>query len=322
VVEYLYDYQNRLVKRTQDKTETHFVHDDWQIILQFENKEIQPTHRYLWGTKQDELICDNNNWTLGDHLNTVRDIVKSDGTVVSHLEYNAFGKLISETKNDSFFVGYTGKLFDKVSNLQWNINRWYDSNVGKWINEDPIGFRGMDINLFRYLLNVTTINVDVNGLAPACCKSVAPTYFCCNMASGFEQNFVIWGMASPWDCVRDMLTDVWWIDVLVGTIEGSAVLTLDYILSKARSRFAGIYTLTELLAIESILTVAFRQCLSWRCKHPKLAPCSCITPGYIADTWQCTCAVGSMILNDAYKEFYQTNVPSGTNFVNDMQLRW
>jgi RHS repeat-associated protein len=164
LIEYIYDYQNRLVKRSQDnKTETHFVHDGWQIILQFDNKEIKPPHRYLWGTKQDELICDNNNWTLADHLNTIRDIVKSDGATVTHLEYNAFGKVISETKNDNVSFAYTGKLFDKSSNLQWNINRWYDSNVGKWVSEDPIGFKASDMNLNRYVQNMVLFYADPSG---------------------------------------------------------------------------------------------------------------------------------------------------------------
>ncbi|MDR2171370.1 MAG: hypothetical protein LBP59_14605, partial [Planctomycetaceae bacterium] len=88
-IEYIYDHQNRLVKRTDNQNTTTFIHDDWQIILQFDNKESKPTNRYLWGTKQDELICNNNNWTLNDHLNTIRDIIKPDGNVASHLEYNA-----------------------------------------------------------------------------------------------------------------------------------------------------------------------------------------------------------------------------------------
>jgi RHS repeat-associated protein len=117
------------------------------------------------GTKQDELLCDNENWTLGDHLNTIRDIVKSDGTVVDHLEYNSFGKLISVTKNpDSTFFAYTGKLTDKNSDLQWNINRWYDSEVGRWMSEDPIGFESNDTNIYRYVNNLPLLLIDVYGL--------------------------------------------------------------------------------------------------------------------------------------------------------------
>jgi RHS repeat-associated protein len=164
-IEYVYDYLNRLVKRTQDKNETHFIHDGWQIILQFDNKNLKPTHRYLWGNKQDELLCDNDNWTLGDHLNTIRDIVKSDGTVANHFDYNSFGKLISVTKNtDSTFFAYTGKLFDKTSELQWNINRWYDPNVGRWMSEDPIGFEGRDVNKYRYTRNCYLNSNDPLGL--------------------------------------------------------------------------------------------------------------------------------------------------------------
>jgi RHS repeat-associated protein len=162
----LYDYQNRLVKRTENKTaQQYFIHDNWQIVLQFDNKNLNPTHRYLWGTRQDELLCDNNNWTLGDHLNTIRDIVKSDGKVADHLGYNSFGKLISVTKNpDSTFFADTGKLTDKSSDLQWNINRWYDSNVGRWMSEDPIGFANHNINFYRYAINDPIIVIDKMGL--------------------------------------------------------------------------------------------------------------------------------------------------------------
>ncbi|MDR1480114.1 MAG: hypothetical protein LBJ00_14355, partial [Planctomycetaceae bacterium] len=163
-IEYLYDYQNRLVKRTENITnQQYFIHDDWQIVLQFDNKNQEPTHRYLWGTKQDKLICDNDNWTLGDHLNSIRDIVKSDGNVVAYLEYNSFGKLISEIKSDLPFFAYTGKLTDKASDLQWNINRWYDSNVGKWVSEDPIGFKGSDANLYCYVHKLAAYSFDPSG---------------------------------------------------------------------------------------------------------------------------------------------------------------
>ncbi|MDR2168946.1 MAG: RHS repeat-associated core domain-containing protein, partial [Planctomycetaceae bacterium] len=142
--------------------------------------EPKPTNRYLWGTKQDELICNNNNWTLNDHLNTIRDIVKSDGNVESHLEYNAFGKLISETKNDQLLFAYTGKLFDKSSDLQWNINRWYNSNAGRWVSEDPIKFQSGDKNLYRFLLNMPLWAVDFYGYKPK--VTVLPSQECilCN----------------------------------------------------------------------------------------------------------------------------------------------
>jgi RHS repeat-associated protein len=159
-VEYVYDYQNRLVKRTVDKDVTVFIHDGWHIVRQLENGK--PTHRYLWGTKQDELLCDNDSWTLGDHLNTIRDVVKSNGNVIAHYDYNAFGKRLPPAQ-DSLSFAYTGKLTDAITELQWNINRWYDANIGSWLSSDPIGFHSNDANLYRYVQNMSMMNKDPNG---------------------------------------------------------------------------------------------------------------------------------------------------------------
>jgi hypothetical protein len=52
--------------------------------------------------------------------------------------------------------------------LQWNINRWYDSKVGRWMSEDPIGFEGVDRNLYRYVHGVLLAKIDVFGLYEDC----------------------------------------------------------------------------------------------------------------------------------------------------------
>ncbi len=140
-----------------------FVHDGWQIVMALQNGEVK--NRYLWGAKQDELLACDDEWMLGDHLNTVRDVVKSDGSVVKHLEYNAFGELQGESVDEELAFRYTGKMFDSATGLQWNINRWYDPSVGRWISEDPIGFEGGDANLSRYVGNEVVARFDMLGLA-------------------------------------------------------------------------------------------------------------------------------------------------------------
>jgi RHS repeat-associated protein len=122
-------------------------------------------HRYLWGAMQDELLAMDDDWTLRDHLNTVRKVMNAKGKVISNLEYNAFGRLISTTGEKPLFR-YTGKMFDDATGLQWNINRWYDANVGRWISEDPIGFEAEDANLCRYVFNALTTQTDPFGEVP------------------------------------------------------------------------------------------------------------------------------------------------------------
>jgi len=109
-------------------------------------------------------------WTLTDHLNTVRDIAKYNPqtgatTVVNHLAYDAFGRVTSESNPavDSLFL-FTARPFDADTGLQNNLNRWYDASVGRWLSEDPIGFAGGDGNLYRYVGNGVVTNTDAFGV--------------------------------------------------------------------------------------------------------------------------------------------------------------
>jgi len=41
--------------------------------------------RNLWGAKQDELIATDEQFTLCDHLGSVRDVVGANGKVLNHI---------------------------------------------------------------------------------------------------------------------------------------------------------------------------------------------------------------------------------------------
>jgi len=155
---YSYDYRNRMTRRNSEFV----IHDGWQIVLTLDTKG-NVKNRNLWGEKQDELISTNNQFALCDHLGSVRDVADSKGKVVEHVEYNAFGKVTKQTGTSDCMFGYTGKMFDDATGLQWNINRWYDCNVGRWISEDPIGFEAADENLYRYVSNNSVLFSDNFG---------------------------------------------------------------------------------------------------------------------------------------------------------------
>jgi len=143
---YSYDYLNRMIRRNSEFV----VHDGWQIVLTLDTKG-NVKNRNLWGTNQDELIATNGQFALCDHLGSVRDVVDASGKVLGHVEYNAFGKVVRQTGKSSSIFGYTGKMFDDATGLQWNIDRWYDAKVGRWVSEDPIGFVG-GTTLSRYVV--------------------------------------------------------------------------------------------------------------------------------------------------------------------------
>ena len=108
----------------------------------------------------------------------MRDLVDSGGTLRKHASYDAFGNVqgeqffdassneLSSTDTNAVdtLFGYTGRPYDAETDLQNNLHRWYDSEVGRWISQDPIGFAAGDGNLYRYVGNGPTTSGDPSGL--------------------------------------------------------------------------------------------------------------------------------------------------------------
>ena len=186
-VDYAYDAFNRLVKRTYDSdgagagaaTNQFWVYDEGiNAVLQFDGPGASDlSHRYLWTDIVDELMADetvgsgaDTLYALGDHLGTIRDIANfnestSVTSVTNRRTYNSFGKLVSETNTAvDLIFGYTGKQLDEATGLQHNLFRWYDSSLGQWLSEDPMGLAAGDENVRRYVGNRSSISSDPSGL--------------------------------------------------------------------------------------------------------------------------------------------------------------
>jgi RHS repeat-associated protein len=59
---------------------------------------------------------------------------------------------------------YTGAAWNPETNLQYNRQRYYDPETGRWLSQDPLGFAAGDGNLYRYLGNNVTNATDPSGL--------------------------------------------------------------------------------------------------------------------------------------------------------------
>ena len=148
---------------------THYDYDGNQIVLEFERVQFAsptatsgaPPSTRSWPTSKQAAKSSGPSPTTSAPSATCLD---SDGNVANHIVYDAFGNVISETDAavDHLF-GYTGRPLDEATDLQNNLNRWYDAGIGQWPSEDPIGFAAGDANLFRYVGNTPTVNVDPTG---------------------------------------------------------------------------------------------------------------------------------------------------------------
>ena len=200
VVEYLYDVFNRRVGRKIDTSSPfdmanavieRYVLDDihngltsadgGNVVLDFVDPDgsgaqaIAMSKRYLYGEAVDQLLAQEdlsktlgdtsrNLWPLVDHLGTVRDLAKQDGTIATHFKYDSFGNVTSGDTSKTRYL-FTSREFDTATKLQYNRARYYDAAVGRWISEDPLGFAAGDANVGRYVGHKVTVCSDPSGLA-------------------------------------------------------------------------------------------------------------------------------------------------------------
>jgi RHS repeat-associated protein len=89
---------------------------------------------------------------LHDGLSSVRALANASGTVTENLDFDEFGAPVgTATTNPHSYVGGLGVRNETSasSKLYYMRQRWYASDLGRFISSDPIGFAG-GLNLYAY----------------------------------------------------------------------------------------------------------------------------------------------------------------------------
>ena len=99
---------------------------------------------------------------MQDHLGSTVGITNESGNISTTNSYDSFGN----PSNSTFFSRYqfTGREYDSFTGLQYSRARFYDPQIGRFLSEDPIGFKGKDINLYGYVRNRPLKYKDPKGL--------------------------------------------------------------------------------------------------------------------------------------------------------------
>jgi RHS repeat-associated protein len=98
-----------------------------------------------------------------DQVGSVKAVTDEAGKVVHKADYFAFGSRFEKSGEFDESHGFTGKEYDSDTGLYYYNARWYDSELGRFISEDPVGDPN-NPNLYSYCRNNPVNMIDPTGL--------------------------------------------------------------------------------------------------------------------------------------------------------------
>ncbi len=108
-----------------------------------------------------------------DQVGTPKAVSDQNGQIIKVLEYDSFGKIISDSNPDFYLpLSFAGGLGDQATGLVRFGLRDYSPDTGRWAARDPILFQGGQGNLYVYCGNSPIELRDPSGLkASSPCQS-------------------------------------------------------------------------------------------------------------------------------------------------------
>jgi RHS repeat-associated protein len=200
-----YDPFGRRIQKSGPLGTTNYLYDSWDLIEEADNSG-NVLARYIDGVGFDQPLSMLRSGTASfyqsDLLGSITSLSNSSGVLASTYSYDAFGKLSASTGTLVNPFQFTGREFDPETGIPEYRMRYYDQNVGRFISEDPINFRG-GIDFYAYTLNNPVNWIDPFGLEVQECRrpikvpgASTPHTFLYSTESGTGYGL---GPASGWD---------------------------------------------------------------------------------------------------------------------------
>ncbi|MBX7062201.1 MAG: hypothetical protein K1X52_11120 [Pyrinomonadaceae bacterium] len=165
-VRYQYDALGRRVRRHTPGTKelTKYTYDGLDVIM--DDDINSGLTKYVNGPGIDNKLRAANgtnvSYFLADHLGSTNGLTDATGALTASNAYDSFGNPTNPSFPSRF--QFTGREYDPLTKLQFSRARFYAPKLGRFISEDPIGFRGNDINLYGYVNDNPTSKNDPTGL--------------------------------------------------------------------------------------------------------------------------------------------------------------
>jgi len=163
---FTYDVLGRRNSKTVNGVASRYLNDGADIVQEVGGGAVGAT--YLRGLNVDEPFVRQSSepeFYHTDALGSVLALSNSSGVTATSYTYEPFGKNSSSGASTNPFQ-FTGRENDGTG-LYYYRARYYNPQLGRFLNEDPLRFGGGDVNLFAYVNNNPINLTDPSGLLSA-----------------------------------------------------------------------------------------------------------------------------------------------------------
>ena len=165
---YRYDGLGRRIEKVANGQTTRYVYDGEDILLEYDGSNVLQA-RYTHGPTADEPIAitraGQTYFYHADGLGTITELTDSAGAIAKAYAYDGYGNVLDAPGSVEQPYAYTGRELDPESGLYYYRARYYDPNIGRFLQQDPIKLFG-GMNLYRYVRDNPANGTDSSGLDP------------------------------------------------------------------------------------------------------------------------------------------------------------
>ena len=171
---YKYDVLGRRIEKNTDGNVTGFIYDKNSLLAEYDSSGSL-ARNYIYGAEDSNPSMLFENSTVynmhGDHLDTPMIVTSESGDIEWSASYKAFGQTSVNIENIVNSIRFPGQYYDSETNLNYNRYRTYDSEIGRYLQVDPVWFihrwRTLRVNHdYSYAFSNPINYADPLGLAP------------------------------------------------------------------------------------------------------------------------------------------------------------
>ncbi len=215
---YRYDLQNTLISVTKDsvKTVLEYLPDG----LRWKKTNGSKVTQYSYNGADQVIGDQTSNGTISSYIRGDRVLVKkdltnqkdyyylynghgdvvqmvgTDGSLVNSYQYDEWGNLTNQKETVANEFKYAGETYDSETGLYYLKARYYDPNIGRFLNEDTVEGEvnnPLSLNIYVYVHNNPLVYIDPSGNMPVWSLNLIAATYAKSKPADWEASLMVFG---------------------------------------------------------------------------------------------------------------------------------